>query len=157
MPKKHWNFGHSRKKSPRPKDGAGQLLFSSSIDHFQNEIHGTIDPVAGGVDAEVIVIGMAPLSSRIEIIIPGMPPVQAVEEPSGLPFIQSAVDLHSPADPLLKGGCDIDTDMGDLIIGHDGIAAAAHDDEVLLLRHIAKQIALVKEYRIPLGTGRDNG
>ena len=80
-----------------------------------------------------------------------MPPVQAVEEPSGLPLIQSAVDLHSPADPLLKGGCDIDTDMGDLIIGHDGIAAAAHDDEVLLLRHIAKQIALVKEYRIPLG------
>ena len=94
---------------------------------------------------------MAPLSSRIEIIIPGMPPVQMMEEPSGLPLIQSTVDLHSPEDPLLKGGCDIDTDMGDLIIGHDGIAAAAHDDEVLLLRHIAKQITLVKEYRVPLG------
>ena len=73
---------HNAKKAPS-KGRGGQFLFSSSIDHFQNEIHGTIDPVAGGVDAEVIVIGMAPLSSRIEIIIPGMPPVQAVEEPSG--------------------------------------------------------------------------
>jgi len=63
---------------------------------------------------------------------------------------QGAVNLHRTFDTLLKRRRDVDTDMRDVVICHDGISASSQNNKIFLLRHVNQKVALVEEDRITL-------
>ena len=121
-----------------------------AVNHTQDKIHRSVNPIARRVDAQIIIIRMSPPAAGIKIVIARMLSIQPFYKPARFPG-RYIMDLTCVAHPLFKGRCDKDTDMGDLVIGQNRISAPPHDNEILFFRHIAQQIALVKEYGVPLG------
>ena len=63
---------------------------------------------------------------------------------------QGTVNLHRTFDTLLKRRRDVDTDMRDVVVCHDGISASSQNNKIFLLRHVNQKVALVEEDRITL-------
>ena len=59
------------------------------------------------------------------------------------------IDFHDPADPLFFRGGQENADMGNVVVPHDDIGAAAHDDEILLLCHVQQQLGFSEKVCVP--------
>jgi len=51
-------------------------LFLTQGNHVVNKVHGSVDSVAGAVNAEIVVIGVSPLTACIEPVMLGTLSVQ---------------------------------------------------------------------------------
>ena len=70
---------------------------------------------------------------------------------------QGTVNLHRTFDKLLTRRSDVDTDMRDVVICHDGISASSQNNKIFLLRHVNQKVALVEEDRITLRQSMETG
>ena len=75
LPLQHYGACFLRQASP---------TILPSPNHPQNKVHRPVDPIARRVDAKVIVIGIAPCPSCIEVVISGVLVIQAVKEAARL-------------------------------------------------------------------------
>ena len=126
------------------------LLSIPAADHPHDQIHRPLNPVTRAVDAEIIIPRLPPVASGIILIIFNMRLIKLRQESLRLLLILHAAHLHNPMNPLLKRRRDEDADMRDPVIGKNRVCAPPHHHEILSLRHITQQVALVEEYRILL-------
>ena len=100
------------------------------IQQLQDQIFCLIDSITCTVDAQVIVIRLAPVGSTIEVIILSVLAVHLLQEADSLLHIHLSY-IHDMLDTDGKRRRDKQADMWNVIVLQDRIRTSSHDDAVL--------------------------
>lgn len=113
---------------------------SGTLIELGNHVDTPVQTDFAAVQAELIVVRLAPLGAGIELIV-GLPLLVLVVEPLGGGFLPLAVHRHGTLGPLLIGGMD-KYRQAVCHIPQNVVGTAAHDDTGLLLGQVGDDLLL---------------
>lgn len=113
---------------------------SGTLIELGNHVDTPVQTDFAAVQAELIVVRLAPLGAGIELIV-GLPLLVLVVEPLGGRFLPLAVHRHDTLGPLLIGGMD-KYRQAVCHIPQNVVGTAAHDDTGLLLGQVGDDLLL---------------
>ena len=76
------------------------LIFRHRVHHAADQLHGSVDSIAGTVDAQIVINGIAPAASGVKFIIPGVLLIHLSYQAAHLFFCHAAVHPHDPVHHL---------------------------------------------------------